>query len=42
MKGEAKSGKGQRSGSKRTRELPLPVAGAAAEPEKRIASNDPR
>src|SRR5579859_5064710 len=42
MKGEAIRGKGRRSGSKRTRELPLPVAGAAADTEKRIASNDPR
>jgi ATP-dependent DNA helicase RecG len=42
VSGEAKIGKGQRSGSKRTRELPLSTCGAAAEPEKRLTEADRR
>ncbi len=42
IKGEVKNGKGQRTGAKRTRELPLSAAGVAAEPEKRITATDRR
>ena len=42
MKGEAKNAKGQRTGSKRTRELTLPASGVAADPDQRIARQDRR
>jgi ATP-dependent DNA helicase RecG len=40
--GEAKNGKGQRTGSKRTRELPLTTSASVQESDKRIARSDRR
>ncbi len=42
MRGEAKNGKGQRTGSRRTRELPLSTTGAVAGPDKRLTNADRR
>jgi len=42
IRGEAKIGKGQRTGAKRTRELPLSTSGIAAESDKGIAASDRR
>ncbi len=42
MRGEAKIGKGQRTGSKRTRELPLSTSEAVSTPDKRIVRTDRR